>query len=100
MSPPRYLSSVAPPGSHAPVVAVPATAIPPDEAVDWLWRPYLARGTLTLLDGDPGVGKSLIALDLAARLTTGRAWPGEKAADRPAERVLIANAEDPIRKVL
>jgi hypothetical protein len=100
MSPSCLLKPLAPPASGNTLAAVPATEIPPDEAVDWLWFPYLARGTLTILDGDPGVGKSLVALDLAARLTTGRAWPNEKAPDRPPERVLISNAEDPVRDVL
>ena len=33
--------------------------------VRWLWKSFLPRGKLCLLDGDPGVGKSLIAMDLA-----------------------------------
>src|SRR5437867_2551040 len=45
------------------------------EAVSWLWRLWLAFGKLALLDGDPGLGKSLIALDLCARLSTGRPMP-------------------------
>jgi len=32
-------------------------------------------GKLAILEGDPGLGKSLIALDLCARVTTGRDWP-------------------------
>jgi hypothetical protein len=43
--------------------------------VSWLWPGYIASGRLTLLDGDPGVGKSLLTVDLAARLTTGRDFP-------------------------
>ena len=45
------------------------------EPIDWLWPGHIAAGKLTLIDGDPGVGKSLITLDLAARLTTGREFP-------------------------
>ena len=33
----------------------------------WLWDKRILRGKLTLLDGDPDLGKSLITLDLAAR---------------------------------
>ena len=44
-------------------------------AVPWLWRKRLARGEVTLLDGDPGAGKSLIAATLAACITTGRPFP-------------------------
>ncbi len=45
------------------------------ETIDPLWPGWLARGHLHLLDGDPGMGKSLTLIDLAARLTTGRPFP-------------------------
>ena len=44
--------------------------------LDWLWHPWLARGILAVLDGDPGLGKSSITLDLIGRATTGRPMPG------------------------
>jgi hypothetical protein len=43
--------------------------------VDWLWPGRLPLGKLAILDGDPGVGKSLVTLDLCARLSTGRPFP-------------------------
>jgi RecA-family ATPase len=43
--------------------------------VEWLWYGRLARGKVTLVDGDPGDNKSTMSLDLAARLTTGRPLP-------------------------
>jgi hypothetical protein len=61
--------------------------------VHWLWKPFLARGKLTVLDGDPGVGKSLLTIDLAARLTRGGTMPGGLPAGRP-HVVLLLNAED------
>jgi hypothetical protein len=45
------------------------------ERVWWLWRRRLARGKLTLLMGDPGVGKSFITVEIASRVTKGAAWP-------------------------
>lgn len=42
---------------------------------EWLWLWRLAFGKLSMLDGDAGEGKSLVALDLCARLSTGRAMP-------------------------
>jgi hypothetical protein len=45
------------------------------EPVRWLWKPYLPAGAVALLDGDPGVGKTFVAVDLAARLTRGGEWP-------------------------
>jgi RecA-family ATPase len=44
-------------------------------ALCWLWPGRIPLGTLTLLDGDPGLGKSLLALDLVARVTRGAAMP-------------------------
>jgi hypothetical protein len=40
-------------------------------AVDWLWQPYLALGMLAMLSGDPGAGKTFIALATAATFTNG-----------------------------
>src|SRR5205807_5720280 len=45
------------------------------EQLHWLWEKHIPRGKLTTLDGDPGLGKSLLTLDLAARITTGRPMP-------------------------
>ena len=39
--------------------------------VEWLWERRLARGKLTLLAGDPGLGKSQLSVDIIARVTTG-----------------------------
>ncbi len=45
------------------------------ETVEWLWQSRIPLGKLTVLDGDPGLGKSVITMDLAARVTRGRAFP-------------------------
>lgn len=65
------------------------------ERVRWLWRGYLPLGKLAVLDGDPGLGKTTLLLDLAARLTTGRPMPEEEYSDvdGPAN-VVILTAED------
>ncbi len=44
--------------------------------LDWLWPGYIPAGMLTILDGDPGLGKTLVTLDLAARVTRGWPMPG------------------------
>jgi RecA-family ATPase len=61
----------------------------------WLWLHRLAHGKLALLDGDPNLGKSLVTLDLCARLSTGRPFPdGTPArADGPVNSLVI-NGED------
>ena len=60
------------------------------EKVSWLWRGYIPRGKLTMLDGDPKVGKSTVMLDVAAHVSTGRALPGDHEGD--ASAVIIATA--------
>ncbi len=45
--------------------------------VHWLWPGRIPLGKLTLLVGDPGLGKSFITLDMAARVSRGAAWPDE-----------------------
>lgn len=62
------------------------------EAVSWLWKPYIPYAKLTLLEGDPGVGKSWIALAIATGLTLGMGLPGQEG--RVHAPVLIASAED------
>src|SRR3954451_19327422 len=61
--------------------------------VSWLWPGRLARGKLAILDGDPGLGKSLLALDLCARLSTGSPFPDGGTGPGPACS-LVLNAED------
>lgn len=60
----------------------------------WLWDRWLPRGKLALLDGDPGIGKSLLTLDLAARLTRGDALPGGTPTGRPHTVFLLAAEDD------
>ena len=40
--------------------------------VDWLWKDRLAAGALSVLSGDPGSGKTWVALAIAAALSRGR----------------------------
>lgn len=69
------------------------------EPVPWLWQDWLPAGTLSILDGDPGLGKSTLTLDLAARVSRGWAMPpdsGREAGRHPAG-VLILGAEDSLK---
>ena len=62
------------------------------EGIQWIWDGYLARGKVTLLCGDPGLGKSQLALDLAARVTIGSHFPNGPRA--PQSSVLLLTSED------
>ena len=45
------------------------------KSVDWLWYPYIPFGKLTVIQGDPGEGKSTFVLNLVSRLTNGQLMP-------------------------
>src|SRR6476620_5384668 len=62
--------------------------------VRWLWPGRFALGKVTLIEGDPGLGKSLVTLDLCARLSRGRPLPDGTAGPPEPENALVLNAED------
>jgi archaellum biogenesis ATPase FlaH len=43
--------------------------------IEWLWQGRIPLGKITILDGDPGMGKSLIAMNIVACVTTGQPMP-------------------------
>ena len=61
--------------------------------VKWLWFPYIASGKLTLLQGDPGDGKSSMMMHIIAELSTGGAMPDGTALGKP-QRVIYQCSED------
>ena len=48
------------------------------QTVEWLWKPYIPFGEITIVQGNPGEGKTTFALRLAAACTTGGMLPGMK----------------------
>jgi hypothetical protein len=69
-----------------------------EEPVSWLWPGWIPRGFFTLLEGDPGLGKSFLFCQLAAAFSLGRQLP-----DSPPQEptnVIICSCEDDIRKTL
>ena len=63
------------------------------EEVRWLWQPYLPRGKITIIQGDPGDGKTTFVLALTALLTQGLPMPGCGAV-APPMNVIYQTAED------
>ena len=68
------------------------------EKVSWLWPSWLALGKLALVDGDPGLGKSAMTLDLAARVSAGKAFPD--GAESEASGVVLLSAEDGLKDTI
>lgn len=78
---------------HGPVAERLSTV--PATRVRWLWPGKVALGKLTLLAGDPGLGKSFVTLDLAARLSRGDAMPdGSGGSPTPASTLLLSAEDD------
>jgi RecA-family ATPase len=69
------------------------------QQVDWLWQRRIPLGKITILDGDPGMGKSLLAINIAACISTGQPMP-DGAPGKQGKVILIAPedaAEDTIK---
>lgn len=65
------------------------------QPVRWLWPRFVPLGKLTLLAGDPGLGKSFLTLDLAGKVTTAHLPPaGCEGGDGGPGQVIICSAED------
>ncbi len=62
--------------------------------IEWLWPKWIPRGMLTLIAGDPGLGKSLFTIDIAARVTKGEAFPPHFASSNQRGYVIFLSAED------
>ena len=61
--------------------------------VKWLWYPYIAVGKVTLLQGDPGDGKSTMMMNFIAELSKGGATPDGVAFGRP-YKIIYQCSED------
>jgi KaiC/GvpD/RAD55 family RecA-like ATPase len=63
--------------------------------VSWLWPGRIARGKLTLIAGNPGLGKSQLTCALAGIITRGGNWPADGPAGLPADVVFLSAEDDP-----
>lgn len=65
----------------------------PTEEARWLWYPYLPKGKITIIQGDPGEGKTTFVLALTALLTHGLPMPG-CTESLPPMNIIYQTAED------
>ena len=61
---------------------------------DWLWSGRIPFGAITIIESNPGSGKSTLTLDIAARVTRGREMPDGSPGLPPANVVVIASEDD------
>jgi AAA domain/RepB DNA-primase N-terminal domain/Primase C terminal 1 (PriCT-1) len=67
--------------------------------IAWLWPGRIALGKVTLIVGDPGLGKSLLTIALAAHVSRGMPWPVDRSLC-PSGDVLLLSAEDDIEDTI
>lgn len=60
--------------------------------VEWFWKPYIPAGMITIMEGDPGEGKSYLAMHVAALVSVGGKLPDGSRVERG--KVLYISAED------
>lgn len=65
----------------------------PVTEVKWLWYPYIPYGKLTIIHGDPGDGKTMMILQLAAILSRGDKLPCDDTEREPI-KIIYQTAED------
>ncbi|MCM1166978.1 MAG: AAA family ATPase [Lachnospiraceae bacterium] len=61
--------------------------------VRWLWYPYIPLGKITIMQGNSGEGKTMLALNIAAALSHGEGLPGDTAPREPID-IIYNTAED------
>lgn len=62
------------------------------ESINWLWYPFIPYGKVTIIQGDPGEGKTTLVLQIIARLTKGESIIDEK--EKTPINVIYQTAED------
>lgn len=60
-----------------------------------LWPNRFFRGKFNLLQGDPGLGKTMVVCDIAARVSRGAEWPDGALGSKPANVIFITSEDDP-----
>lgn len=70
------------------------------EPVEWLWPNRFPTGEVSLLVGDPGVGKSFLSTLITATVTRGNCWPDNPTRTQQGDVLLISGEDDPARAIL
>jgi len=80
------------------LVFINASEIKP-QPIQWIWKDRIARGKLHLIAGDPGLGKSQLAIYLAATVSRGGNWADGKG-KAPCGKVILICSEDDYTNVV
>jgi predicted ATP-dependent serine protease len=63
--------------------------------ISWLWPRFIPRGKLTIIAGNPGLGKSQLTSSIAAVLTTGGSWPVDREQCELGDALFLTAEDDP-----
>ncbi len=63
------------------------------QEVKWLWYPFIPYGKLTIIQGDPGDGKTTLVLNIVAKLSKGESLDRDMNVQEPVN-VIYQTAED------
>ena len=94
----RELTSVESSGEHSsnkPMAMTVCMADIQPEQINWLWQDRIALGKLSLIAGDPGLGKSLLTATMAATVSKGYTWPLTNSVSQIGSVVLLSAEDDP-----
>lgn len=79
-------------GAEQPIALTRSFEAIETKPIEWLWQKWIPLGKLAILDGDPGLGKSTMLVDLAARISTNGVMPDGSIG--VSGNVLLMSAED------
>lgn len=80
-------------------VLISAASIEP-EPIDWLWPGMIPVGMLSMMFGDPGMGKGCISMDIASRVTTGAPFPDSTEGREPGGVLILSGEDDPASAIV
>ena len=63
------------------------------QEIEWLWYPFIPYGKLTIVQGDPGDGKTTLILNIAAKLSKGEGLDNDMKLTEPMN-IIYQTAED------
>ena len=93
IAPSRWNAPASTQGTSKPIFASYSTIHA--QPIEWLWEGRIAIGKLTMIVGDPGLGKSLITTGtIAATVSKGLAWPVDNVPPSPIGDIILLSAED------
>ena len=95
-NPPAIEEILAP--STCQLITACASDIEP-EPVEWLVNQSIPLGAMVVIGGQPGMGKSQIAISLAASVTNGKELPDSSTFDKPGSVIILANEDDAARTI-